>query len=107
MIYKSRCGHHPCNHETFLKLKKVHKAYSESRRLLAKHRRWSTKLPQNRVGPEPVVPEVLRQICASNIVVEFDTARHAVPEPDQVTPLGISAAQLDRWVAQLDAAEVV
>ena len=107
MIYKSRWGHHPCNHETFLKLKKVHKAYWEGRRLLAKHRRWSTKLPANRVGPEPVVPEVLRQICASNIVVEFDTARHGVPEPEQVTPLGISASQLDRWVGQLDAAEVV
>ena len=103
MTHHSRWGYHPCNFEMYLKLRKVYKAYWEGRCLLASQRRWRAKLPHNRSGPEPIVPDVLRQICASTIAIEFPQARHGVPEPEQVRPLSISLAQLDCWLEQLAA----
>lgn len=101
MSYRSRWGYHPCNFETYRKLRRLHKAYYEGLRLLARWKRWRAKKPHNRRGPEPAVPEVYRQICASPIVAEYHAARRPVPEPDQVKPLGIQGEQIDRWVAQL------
>jgi hypothetical protein len=87
----------------YRKLRRVYKAYWEGRRLLAKLRRWQRKLPKNRTRSEPIVPAVLREICASCIVSEFPPARRGVAEPEQVRPLTIPAPQIDRWVEQLDA----
>jgi hypothetical protein len=101
MTFRSRWGYHPCNFETFRKLKQLHRAYWDGRRLLAKWRRWNAKLPKNRTRPEPVIPAVLREICASTIAIEFSAARHGVPEPEQVRPLTLSAGQIDRWLEQL------
>ena len=101
MTYRSRWGYHPCNYETYDKLRRVHKAYYEGLRVLSRWRRWRAKLPHNRRGPEPFVAYGVRQICASPIVAEFHAARHGVPEAEQVKPLAISVEQLDRWLAQL------
>src|SRR5262249_41336028 len=99
---KSRWGFHPCNYETYLKLRRLHKAFWEGRRLLARWQRWSARLPKNRAGPEPAVPAVYREVCASPVVAEFHAARHGVPRPEDVRPLGLPAAQIDRWVRSLD-----
>ena len=56
MIYQSRWGYHPCNFEMYRKLRRIHKAYWEGRRLLAKLQRWQAKLPKHRTRPEPIVP---------------------------------------------------
>jgi hypothetical protein len=101
MTYRSRWGHHPCNYETYWKLRRLHKAYYEGLTLLARWRRWRAKRPHNRKGPEPVVPDVLRWVCASPIVAEFQAARHGVADPSLVKPLGISAEEIDRWVGLL------
>ena len=85
----------------YRKLRRIHKAYWEGRRLLAKLQRWQAKLPKNRTLPEPTVPAVLREICASTIAIEFPQARRGVAEPEQVRPLTIPAVQIDRWVEQL------
>jgi hypothetical protein len=55
--------------------------------------------------PEPVVPAVYREICGSryDIVADYHNARHGVPR-DEVRPLTVPVAVLERWVAQLDAA---
>lgn len=100
--FQSRWGFHPCTFETFRKLKRLHKAYWEGRRLLAKQRRWNAKLPDNRSGPEPVVPPVYRVICASPIISEFHAARHGVPTAEAVKPLKILAVQMEAWVQALD-----
>ena len=100
--YPSRWGYHPCNFEGYLKLRRLHKAYWEGRRLLAKWNRWKAKLPKNRTRPEPVVPAVYREVCASPIVVEFEAARRGAATPDEVRPLGVSDIQIDRWVRLLD-----
>ena len=63
--YQSRWGHHPSDYEGYLKLRRLHRAYWEGRRLIAKWNRWNAKLPKNRTQPEPVVPAVLREVCAS------------------------------------------
>jgi hypothetical protein len=101
MTYRSRWGYHPCDYATYLKLRLLHKAYFEGLKLLARWRRWRAKRPHNRKGPEPVVPDVLRWVCASPIVAEFQAARHGVAEPSLVKPLGISAEEIDRWVGLL------
>ena len=106
MVFRSRWGYHPCNFEMHGKLRRLHKTYWEGLRLLAKWRRWKAKRPHNRRGPEPVVPDVVKQVCASPIVREFQLARHPVAEPEQVRKLGIKLDQIDAWIAQLDALAV-
>ncbi len=63
---QSKYGWHPCNVETFHKLKNIHRVYWESVYRLAAYHRWERKAPQNRVqrfdgkGPDgkpiPLVP---------------------------------------------------
>ena len=100
--YQSRWGHHPCNYQGYLKLRRLHRAYWEGRRQIARWNRWKAKRPQNRTRPEPVVPVVYRELCASPIVAVFQAARHPAPTPDEVRPLGIPAAQIERWLQLLD-----
>jgi len=56
-ITEGRFGYHPCDYETYLKLKKAHKlllrAYVECKAYL----RWVRKQPQNRSGNEPKAPK--------------------------------------------------
>jgi hypothetical protein len=102
MIYQSRWGYHPCNYQTYLKLRRLHRAYWEGRRLIAKWERWNAKRPENRTRPEPVVPAVYREVCAAPVVLEFHAARHGVPTPEEVRPLGVTPAEMERWASQLD-----
>ena len=99
-VYQSRWGFHPCDFAHYRKLKRVHAAWWQGRRLAAKWRRWHAKRPENR-GPEPVVPDVFREILRSEIVEEFQRARHGVPR-EEVHPLGIPPEALDAWIARLD-----
>jgi len=121
--FQSRWGFHPCDYHVFLKLKRVHKAYWEGLRKVAAWRRWERKRPCNRVicrwqrdaagrkitrviagpRPEPCVPGIYREICESEILIpqEFHNARHGRPE-DQVKPLQIPLAALDRWCDELN-----
>jgi hypothetical protein len=50
------------------------------------------------------VPAVVREICEGryDIPAEFHRARHGVPR-EEVRPLTIPSAVLERWAAQLDA----
>lgn len=47
--FKSRWGFHPCDYETFRKLKTIHKWYYKALHDYAKWERWYRKEPQNRV----------------------------------------------------------
>ena len=48
-VHQGKYGFHPCNRETYLKLKVIHKVYWESVFRLAAWQRWDRKAPQNRV----------------------------------------------------------
>jgi hypothetical protein len=61
--FKSRWGYHPCDWNTFLKLKRLHKAYWEHIRKEAAFERWWAKQPQNQHGPEPrYISEFVRYV---------------------------------------------
>jgi len=105
--YQSRWGHHPCNYEGYLKLRRLYRAYWEGLRLTAKWNRWQAKRPQNRTRPEAIVPAVYREVCASPIVAEFQAARHGVPTPEAVKALRIADEQVDHWLHLLDEQAVV
>jgi hypothetical protein len=55
--------------------------------------------------PEPVVPTLYREICEGpyDIVAEYSNACHGVPR-DEVRPLKVPLAVLERWAEQLEAA---
>ena len=48
-VFKSRWGFHPCNYETYLKLKEISKYYYKARAMLYDYVRWERKDPQNRI----------------------------------------------------------
>mgnify|MGYP003394881018 CR=1 FL=1 len=53
MVVKGRFGFHPCDYETYLKLKAIKKRYWQSVYTDARHDRWERKFPKNRKGQEP------------------------------------------------------
>lgn len=48
-VYQGKYGFHPCDLETYRKLKVIYKVYWESIYRGAAHWRWTAKQPQNRV----------------------------------------------------------
>jgi len=46
---KSRWGYHPCDYETFQKLRVIKKYYYKNLHVIAERDRWLDKEPQNRV----------------------------------------------------------
>jgi hypothetical protein len=50
---QSRFGFHPCDRQTFLKLKALKKHYWQTCRDFHRWWRWQRKLPHNRRGAEP------------------------------------------------------
>ena len=95
-------------------------------RRIAAWERWNGKRPHNRVvqrwerdargrktkrhivgpWPEPVVSAVIREICSGNhdIAAEYQKARRPVPRPEDVQPLGLPVATIQRWHALLEQA---
>jgi len=51
--FQSRFGFHPCDRQTFLKLKALKKYYWQTVRDFHRWWRWQRKLPHNRCGAEP------------------------------------------------------
>lgn len=49
IAHQGKWGWYPCDRETYLKLKKINKAYEEGLRQRAAWCRWAAKLPHNRV----------------------------------------------------------
>src|SRR5262249_6503788 len=100
-VYQSRWGFHPIDYPTYLKLKRLHKAYWEAQRRIGAWRRWSRTLPHTRRGRERGAPAVLWELHErAEIVSDFHNARHGVPR-EEVKPLALSLAQIDRWLALL------
>lgn len=64
--FKSNWGYHPCDHETFLKIKKLRRYYYESLPKAAAYYRWARKAEHNRKGNEPSIPPVFCDIVPAN-----------------------------------------
>jgi len=63
--YRSTWGYHPCNYETFLKIKKLYKAYRASQRKAKAWFRWARKMEHNRKGQEPGLLPVFNELIPS------------------------------------------
>lgn len=113
---QSRWGHHPCNRETFLKLKALHKAFWSHLRISVRAERWLAKRPENRRGKEPQfchqfhvakkcacvagVFGMYRKVEEHPVRVLFQQARKPSAEP--VTPFDAATlSQIDAWLAEL------
>lgn len=48
-LHKSRWGYHPCDYDTYIKLKKLYKLYWQAVYAHARWKRWERKKPSNRV----------------------------------------------------------
>lgn len=105
MHYESKWGCHPCDYQGFLKLKRLHGAYYQALRLIAKHKRWERKAPQNR-KTEPEVAKVYYDLVESDIVYRYHLARTPMCGPEGVDPISSSYWEVvDYWIAALDEAE--
>lgn len=118
--FKGRAGYHPCDRDTFLKLKVLHKAFWENVRKQAAQERWDAKTIY-RQGPRPEICEIFRT-TRYYVPVELEPdlkgnrmrrhteghairkvyllAKNAQPEPcKEFTAEELS--QIDKWIEQL------
>jgi hypothetical protein len=100
-VYRGRWGWYPCLFELFAQLKELNKRLTEARRRKAAHDRWSRKLPHNRRGPEPALPDAFCQrltlpsgrtelvLVHAEVETAYRTARHPTASEEEVQPLPI------------------
>ena len=82
-VHAGRWGFHPCDKETFLKLKELNKLYQQALHQMAAFRRWEGKEPRNRFGRERIRdangrvvdygPKVLVEAPALNHLIDKET----------------------------------
>lgn len=119
--FKSRFGFHPCDHETYLKLKKLYKSYWKSLYREGDWERWNRKEPQNRIirkwernekgqrvgckilGPKPEPKKY--PLFRFDVWTEFQNARMPKPNAESVIPLGVSIEKIDKVLAEIEAFE--
>ncbi len=73
--YRSNWGYHPCNYETFLKLKMLYKAYHASQSRAKAWFRWARKMDRNRKGNEPQVLPVFNELVPSQGIRSYSNER--------------------------------
>lgn len=113
--FQSRFGHHPCDHETYLKLKRLYKYHWQNVYDHARWTRWSRKEPQNQVirkrpakglpltviGPWPE-PSYCAPLLRKDIVEAFQQARTPILNPEDVKPMSLSVKEIDSLLSLLD-----
>jgi hypothetical protein len=117
--YQSRWGYHPVDYATFCLLRKLSARYWRAVRRAAAWRRWARKAPHNRPGPEPGLDPLFCERAARVVggngrsvpdaKVSDRGVRHALQvsrapaaRPEDVYPVGLSAATLAAWLATPD-----
>jgi hypothetical protein len=123
-VNRSRFGFHPCDYQTFRKLKTLHKRYWQTVKAFAEWKRWDRKEPQNRVirkwnrdekrrkiGFEIVGPRPEPKYCPffvnrfwtedHGIIEAYQQARRPVKE-DEVQPLNLSVEEIDRMYQEVE-----
>lgn len=126
-VHESKRGFHPCDHETFLKLKEAHKLLLRAYRDVKCFIRWDDKLPHNRKGSKPRCPADFIEIgfhqldkhsftgrgfarCRDSlgrtrnlylhVLHEYQKARRPKARPEDVEPLDLPA-DLDEAIEKL------
>jgi hypothetical protein len=125
--YEGRWGWHPCDYQTFRKLKLLHKYYWITVRKFSNWKRWDRKDPKNRVIrqwdtdekgrpyrkviaeiPEPkycpffVYSKYGRLMLTDHKIIEnYRNARYPVAK-DAVKPLSLSVAQIDKMLEEVE-----
>jgi hypothetical protein len=120
--FKSKWGHHPCDHDTCLKLKETHRlllrAYCDVKQFI----RWDNKLAHNRKGKKPRCPDLIefgyhyrtkdrtyygngftrhgQENLYLFVLQQYQNARRPKPRPEDVEPLSLPA-HLDTIVEKL------
>jgi len=64
-VYSGNWGHYPCEYQTFLKIKKLHKYYNKSLSQSKTWFRWARKMEHNRKTNEPKTCPVFSEIVDS------------------------------------------
>lgn len=119
-IFESKFGFHPCDRETYKKLKKVRYYLHIERQQQSALKRWSAKLPHNRKrrictevytdknGKHTPIYEVTEwnkpQVCPINLHLFSAEYRKALPQsnPEHVKQLSLSLEQIDSFVEQAE-----
>jgi len=65
-VYQSKHGYHPCDHKTFIMLKKLNARIEEAKKKAAAWNRWHRKDPNNRHGNEPKICPIFSKILDFN-----------------------------------------
>jgi len=63
-VFKSKWGYHPCDQETYFKLKKLNAMFFRAQQKAATWHRWNRKDPKNRKGKEPEVCPIFSEIMS-------------------------------------------
>ena len=115
-VFESRWGFHPCDHDTFLKLKFIKKCYFQTLHDKAVWERWERKHPDNRVirkwhrdadgrkiGCEIVGPRPEPKYCPYRLGSFFDDCEHArMPlNKEDVRPLRHSVDKINQQYYQV------
>ena len=113
--FQSRFGHHPCDHATYLKLRRLHRYHWQSVYDHARWVRWNRKEPQNQVirkrmakgQPLTVIgpwqePSYCAPMLRMDIVEAFQQARTPISNPEDVKPLSMSVKEIDSLLSLLD-----
>tara|TARA_Y100000034_G_scaffold100014_1_gene123135 strand:- start:6750 stop:7337 length:588 start_codon:yes stop_codon:yes gene_type:complete len=100
--HESRWGHHPCDYDTYLKLKELHRYWWKAVQREYEWERWNRKDPQNRVIRHKV------RDCDGNV-----TGYNVEPRPEPVRSdlfyktLKVKTWNGEREVRSLEYAEIV
>lgn len=90
-VYRSRWGFHPCDYQTFVKLKKLHKRFWEIQHASAKRVRWECKTV-HRHGEEPPIP---KGRLDWRIRWAYVVARRPQSCPNSVPPMVLSQDEIN------------
>jgi len=128
-VFLSKWGFHPCDYETYLKLKRLKKIYWEAVRTYGRWRRWDRKRPENRFYwlprtrttkrkrspipiPEPKCcplwkpfygrwPET-SELQDNWLLDDFEEARMPKAKPEDVQPLSRSVKEIDELLEKAE-----
>jgi len=107
IVFESKWGFHPCDYQTYLKLKFLNRAYSLALKARGAWERWERKQERTGIEPKqfPVFEWVFKSqpygdaIRLSNFGEEVRKAvrisRHPVPTTEEVKHLGINEGIVD------------
>lgn len=74
-VHQNRFGYHPCDYETYQKLKTLHKAYWKAVYGLAEWFRWQAKQPHNRVLRQKIKDET-GKVIGKKIIGEWNEPKY-------------------------------